>query len=958
MGHTNWTDNKLFLLDAYALIFRAYYAFGASYGKSTGKPGLLNSKGQNTAAIFGFTTTLFELIQKEKPSHLAVVFDLGGSVEREADYAEYKANRQETPEDIIFAVPYIQEIIRAWNIPVLQLEGYEADDIIGTIAKQKAAEGHIVYMVTPDKDYAQLVDKNIFIYKPGRQGGEVEIMGVEEIKTKWEIDDPKQVIDILGMWGDAVDNIPGIPGVGEKTAKKLIKEYGSMENTIANAAGIKGKLGENIRNNAEQGLLSKKLATINLNVPITVTDDELVMQAPDKEKLGAIFAELEFRTLGKRIIGDEYSANQAAPSGSPKGGEPLGPQLSQGSLFGAGETEAPFGGLGAGNTELGAGKNINNTPHTYRVAQTPEEISALVAELAAHPEFCFDTETTGLDYFTSDLVGMSFSVKEGEAYYVPVPAVYEEAKQLVAAFKPVLESTTLVKIGQNVKFDLLMLRRYDVNVCLPVYDTMLAHYLVEPDLKHGMDYLSETYLGYTPVAIEELIGKKGKNQGNMRDVPLEKIAEYAAEDADITLQLKHKLAPMVAHQEVDSVLQKIEHPLLAVLADMEYEGVKIDEPFLRNYSKELEGDLILVRDEIYKLAGLEFNVDSPKQLGDILYNHLKLPFEGKKTSTGQLSTNEDALQALVKVHPIADKILDYRELAKLKSTYVDSLPLLINPVTGRVHSTFRQAVAATGRLSSDNPNLQNIPVRTERGKRIRKAFIPRDEDHILISADYSQIELRLVAELSGDENMIEAFKNKLDIHTATAAKVYDVAISSVTKDMRYKAKSVNFGIIYGQGAFGLADNIGVSRGEAKDIIANYFNQFPKIKEYMNNNIQFAREHGYVQTIMGRRRYLKDINSKNFTVRGFAERNAINSPVQGSAADLIKLAMIDIHREFKARNLKSRMTLQVHDELVFDAHKDEVEIIKPIIYEKMTQAIKTNVPIEAEMGTGTNWLEAH
>jgi DNA polymerase-1 len=677
------------------------------------------------------------------------------------------------------------------------------------------------------------------------------------------------------------------------------------------------------------------------------------MQAPDKEKLGAIFAELEFRTLGKRIIGDEYTANQAGATGNAaKSSEPATPQSTQGDLFGGG------GDSFVGATELGAGKNINNTPHTYRVAQTPEEISALVAELSAHPEFCFDTETTGLDYFTSDLVGMSFSIKEGEAYYVPVPADYEAAKQLVAAFKPVLESTTLVKIGQNVKFDLLMLRRYDVNVCLPVYDTMLAHYLVEPDLKHGMDYLSETYLGYTPVAIEELIGKKGKNQGNMRDVPLEKIADYAAEDADITLQLKHKLAPMVKGQEVESVLEKIEHPLLAVLADMEYEGVKIDEPFLREYSKELEGDLIKVRDEIYQLAGLEFNVDSPKQLGDILYGHMKLPFEGKKTSTGQLSTNEDALQALVKVHPIADKILDYRELAKLKSTYVDSLPLLINPVTGRVHSTFRQAVAATGRKSSDNPNLQNIPVRTERGKRIRKAFIPRDEDHILVSADYSQIELRLVAELSGDENMIEAFKNKLDIHTATAAKVYDVAISSVTKDMRYKAKSVNFGIIYGQGAFGLADNIGVSRGEAKDIIANYFNQFPKIKEYMNNNIQFAREHGYVQTIMGRRRYLKDINSKNFTVRGFAERNAINSPVQGSAADLIKLAMIDIHREFKARNLKSRMTLQVHDELVFDAHKDELDIIKPIIYEKMTQAIKTNVPIEAEMGAGTNWLEAH
>ncbi|HLP19153.1 MAG TPA: DNA polymerase I [Chitinophagales bacterium] len=957
MGHTDWTDNKLFLLDAYALIFRAYYAFGASYGKNTGKTtGLLNSKGQNTAAIFGFTTTLYELIQKEKPSHLAVVFDLGGSTEREADYAEYKANRQETPEDIVFAVPYIQQIIRAWNIPVLECEGCEADDIIGTIAKRKAAEGHIVYMVTPDKDYAQLVDKNIYIYKPGRQGGEVEIMGVEEIKTKWEVENPLQVIDILGMWGDAVDNIPGIPSVGEKTAKKLIKEYGSMENVIANAANIKGKLGENIRNFAEQGLLSKKLATIKLDVDIDVTDDELKMQEPDKEKLAALFAELEFRTLGKRILGTEYTANQpgATTEGAPAQNVTTNNNNGvQQDLFG-GSNSNDTGGV----TELVAGKNIHNTPHTYKVVQTDEEIAALVSELAVYAEFCFDTETTGLDYFNCDLVGMSFSVKEGEAYYVPVPPDFETAKKIVAHFKPALESTTQVKIGQNVKFDLLVLRRYDVNVCLPLYDTMLAHYLVEPDLKHGMDYLSETYLGYTPVAIEELIGKKGKNQGNMRDVPLDKIAEYAAEDADITLQLKNKLAPMVAHQEVEKVLNGIEHPLIQVLADMEYEGVKIDEQFLREYSKELEGDLLKVRDEIFGLAGMEFNVDSPKQLGDVLYGHLKLPFEGKKTATGQLSTNEDALQLLVKLHPIAEKILDYREFAKLKSTYVDSLPLLINPKTGRVHSTFRQAVAATGRLSSDNPNLQNIPIRTDRGKRIRKAFIPRDEDHILLSADYSQIELRIVAELSGDENMIEAFKNKLDIHTATAAKVYDVAVSTVTKDMRYKAKSVNFGIIYGQGAFGLADNIGVSRGEAKEIIANYFTQFPKIKEYMNSNIQFARDHGYVQTIMGRRRYLKDINSKNFTVRGFAERNAINSPVQGSAADLIKLAMIDIHREFKRLNLKSRMTLQVHDELVFDAHKDEVEIIKPIIYDKMTHAIKTNVPIEAEMGTGINWLEAH
>ena len=951
MGHTDWTDNKLFLIDAYALIFRAYFAFGRNP--------LLNSKGQNVSAISGFTTTLFELISKEKPSHLAVVFDLGGSAEREADFAEYKAGRQETPEDILFAVPYIKDIIRAWHIPILEFAGYEADDIIGTIAKKKAAEGHIVYMVTPDKDFAQLVEPNIYIYKPARSGGDVEILGVEEIKRNWEVDSPLQVIDILGMWGDAVDNIPGIPGVGEKTAKKFIKEFGSMENTIANADKIKGKVGENVKNFAEQGLMSKKLATINLNVPISVTDEDLKVDAPDREKMGAIFAELEFRTLGKRILGFDYTVNQAASSNLTEGEnqtqQPTKPKTafdSQGDLFGGTPTNEEAG------IDVVRGKTIHNTEHKYITVQTEAEITDLVNVLNAADEFCFDTETTGLDYFALDLVGMSFSVKEGEAYYVPVSSNHEEAKNVVAHFKPLLGSKTKIKIGQNVKFDMQVLRRYDVSVSLPLYDTMIAHYLIEPDLKHGMDYLSETYLGYTPVSIEELIGKKGKNQGNMRDVPLEKISEYAAEDADITLQLKNKLAPLVLKQEVDKVLNDIEHPLIEVLADMEYEGVKIDEDFLKVYSKELEADLLKVRDEIYALAGREFNVDSPKQMSEVIYNELKIPFEGKKTSTGQLSTNEDALAGLVKLHPIAGKILDYREFAKLKSTYVDSLPLLINKVTGRVHSNFRQHIAATGRLASDNPNLQNIPIRTERGQRVRKAFVPRNEDYVLLSADYSQIELRIVAELSGDENMLDAFQNKIDIHTATAAKVYNVAIADVTKEMRYKAKSVNFGIIYGQGAFGLADNIGSSRAEAKEIIANYFIQFPKIKEYMNANMQFARDHGFVQTIMGRKRYLKDINSKNFVVRGYAERNAINSPVQGSAADMVKMAMIDIHREFKKQNFKSRMTLQVHDELVFDVHKDEVEIIKPIIYDKMVHAIKTNVPIEAEMGTGLNWLEAH
>ena len=942
MGHTDWTDNKLFLLDAYALIFRSYFAFSRNP--------LINSKGQNVSAISGFTTTLLELIQKEKPTHLSVVFDLGGSTDREAEFAEYKAGRQETPEDIIFAVPYIKDIIRAWHIPILEFEGYEADDIIGTIAKKKAAEGHIVYMVTPDKDYAQLVEKNIFIYKPARSGGDVEILGVEEIKKNWEVESPLQVIDILGLMGDAVDNIPGIPKVGEVTAKKLIKEFGSVENVIANADKIKGKVGENVKQFAEQGLMSKRLATINLNVPIEVGDEELKVEAPDKEKLTAIFAELEFRTLGKRIFGLDYSANQPTAHTASNTTSPSSSGTQQ-DLFSGGDASVV-------EDTVARGRNISNTAHTYHVVQGEEALKALAKTLAAEKEFCFDTETTSLDYFSLDIVGMSFSVKEGEAYYVPCPANYDEAKQIVHHFKHLLESKTHLKIAQNLKFDLLVFKRYDVHVSLPIYDTMLAHYLVEPDLKHGMDYLSETYLGYTPVSIEELIGKKGKNQGSMRDVELEKIKEYAAEDADITLQLKHKIAPMVSHQQVESVLNDIEHPLIEVLADMEFEGVKIDEGFLRQFSGILETDMLKVRDEIYAMAGTEFNVDSPKQMGDILYGHLKLPFEGKKTSTGQLSTNEDALQALSKHHPIAAKILDYRQITKLKSTYVDSLPQLINKQTGRVHTTFRQAIAATGRLSSDNPNLQNIPIRSERGQEVRKAFIARDADHILLSADYSQIELRIVAELSGDENMLEAFEKKIDIHTATAAKVYGVAIDGVTKEMRYKAKSVNFGIIYGQGAFGLAENIGVSRGEAKTIIDNYFLQFPKIKEYMSHNIQFAREHGYVQTIKGRKRYLKDINSKNFTVRGFAERNAINSPVQGSAADLIKLAMIGIHHEFKQRKLKSKMTLQVHDELVFDAHKSEIEVIKPIIYEQMVNAIKTRVPIEAEIGVGNNWLEAH
>jgi DNA polymerase-1 len=944
MNSQEWPDNKLFLIDAYALIFRAYYALIRNP--------LINSKGMNVSAISGFTSTLVDLIQREKPTHLAVVFDLGQTL-RAQEHDFYKANRQETPEDIKLSVPYIRDIIRGFHIPILELAGYEADDIIGTIAKQKAKEGHLVYMVTPDKDFAQLVDHNIYVYKPGRQGSDVEILGVKEIQEQWEVQRPEQVIDILGMWGDAVDNIPGIPGVGEKTAKKLIAEYGSMENVIANADKIKGKLGENIRNNAEQGLISKKLATIQLDVPIEVSDEDLHIDSPDKDKLTELFAHLEFRTLGKRILGSDYSANTPTP---PQQGN-SSPQTD---LFGVAAPSAPVAEQEtAVYTPAQTGKNISNTPHNYIKVGEGLDISVaeLVNRLQEVDEFCFDTETTSLDYFALEIVGLSFSFKDNEAYYVPCPPEHEGAMQIIRQLKPILEHKHKVKIGQNVKFDLQVLRKYDVAISLPIYDTMLAHYLVEPDLKHGMDYLSETYLGYTPVSITELIGKKGKNQGNMRDVELNTIAEYAAEDADITRQLKEVIAPMVRSREVESVLQDIEHPLVPVLADMEYEGVRIDREFLNEYSKVLEKDILSLQTEIHDLAGIKFNIDSPKQMGEVLFKHLNLP-QDKKTATGQASTGEDVLSKLAGEYPIAARILDYREIAKLKSTYVDSLPELINPITGRIHTTFNQTIAATGRLSSINPNLQNIPVRTERGKKTRQAFIPRDKDHVLLSADYSQIELRLVAEMSGDPGMMEAFQNNLDIHTATAAKVYSVPYEEVTKEMRYKAKSVNFGIIYGQGAFGLAENLGISRSEAKGIIDNYFVQFPGIKEYMSYNIDFARKNGYVKTMMGRRRYLKDINSKNFTVRGFAERNAINAPVQGSAADMIKIAMIHIHDEFKKHNFRSKMTLQVHDELVFDAHKDEVETIKPIILDKMIHAFKTKVPIEVGIGMGHNWLDAH
>jgi DNA polymerase-1 len=922
-------QEKLFLLDAFALIYRAYFAFSRNP--------LINSKGMNVSAISGFTSTLTELMSKEKPSHLAVVFDSPEETERSVIFADYKANRQEMPEDIANAIPYIKSIIKAFHIPILEYAGYEADDIIGTIAHKKAAEGHTVFMVTPDKDYAQLVTDRIFIYKPGRAGNDTEILGVEEICRNWEVNHPLQVIDILGLWGDAVDNIPGVPGVGEKTAKKLIKEYGSMEKLFDSASSISGKLGENLRNFQEQGLLSKKLATIELNVPIEVSDEDLALSEPDKEALRNIFTELEFRSLGKKILGDDYTANRTT---------------GQTSLFPEGENAI------SEQAEIEKGKNIQNTPHEYTLVDSIEKIQELNRLLMGKQEFCFDTETSSLDFFSMNLVGISFSSEKARAWYVPIPEDESGALEILQILRPALENNSILKIGQNIKFDLKILRRYGIKVSPPFFDTMLGHYVCEPDMKHGMDYLSETYLGYTPVSIESLIGKKGKKQGSMRDVPVEEVKEYAAEDADITLQLKEVIKPMAEKREVIHILDRIEHPLIPVLAEMEMTGVRIDSEFLKSYSREIDSELILLREEIYTLAGEQFNLDSPRQLGEILFGKLQIPYTESKTKTGQYSTNEEVLQKLGHQYPITGKILDYRELAKLKSTYVEALPQMIHPSTGRVHTTFNQTIAATGRLSSISPNLQNIPIKTERGQKVRKAFIAADDEHLIVSADYSQIELRLMAEMSGDESMLSAFREGMDIHQATAARVYGIAPEQVSREMRSKAKMVNFGIIYSISAFGLSQRLGIARSEAKELIDQYFLQFPGIRNYMNETLEFARSHGYVKTMMGRRRYLKDINSRNFTVRGIAEREAINAPVQGSAADLIKMAMINIHRRMAELGLKSKMTLQVHDELVFDMLQSEESVLLPLIREEMTGAMTTRVPLVVEIGKGPDWLSAH
>lgn len=941
-------SKKLFLLDAFALIYRAYYALIRNPR--------ITSKGINTNAQFGFTNTLFDLINREKPTHLAVCFDTFAPTERHTDFAEYKANRQETPEDLLASIDHIKKIIKGFNIPVVELDGYEADDVIGTLAYQAADAGYEVFMVTPDKDYGQLLTREgIFMYKPGYQGGDVEIFDAKKICEKWDIENVHQVIDMLALMGDSVDNIPGIAGIGEKTGAKLLKEYNNLENILANAENIKGALGEKVRKGKENAIMSKKLATIITNVPVEFHEENYRLKEWNTPELVEVFTELEFKTLGKRILGEQFSVFQTTPL-------PV-----QADLFGNPvHTEKTKTFIHTEKIEIDLPennfpetKNISNTNHEYFLIDDDEKINALINKLAAQKEISFDTETTNIDANNAELVGMSFSWIPGTAYYIPLPADGEKTKTILQKFEPLFNDETILWIGQNLKYDLLVLKWYDIEIKGKLYDTMLAHYVIEPEGRRSMDLLSMQFLQYEPVSITELIGK-GKAQGNMRDVEIEKIKEYAAEDADITLQLKNVFHPILKEREVEKVFFEVENPLVKVLLDMEFEGIRIDENFLQNYSLELEGDAKRSEASVFEQCGVKFNLASPKQLGEVLFDLLKLDEKAKKTKTGQYATGEDVLLKLSHKSPVVADILTFRELTKLRSTYVDALPLMINAKTGRVHTSFAQAVAVTGRLSSNNPNLQNIPIRTDRGKEIRKAFVPRNENHVLVSADYSQIELRIVAAISGDENMCEAFRLGKDIHTATAAKVFNIPEAEVTKEMRYKAKSVNFGIIYGQSAFGLADNLGIVRSEAKEIIDNYKKEFSGITKFMDDTINFAREHGYVQTLMGRKRWLRDINSSNFTVRGFAERNAINSPIQGTAADMIKMAMIKIHDAIKEQNLKSKMILQVHDELVFDVPKNEVEVLKKLVLENMRTAhpLPNDLPVVAEVGSGMNWLEAH
>ena len=927
---------KLFLIDAYALIYRSYYAFL--------KNPRINSKGMNTSAIFGFINSLEDVLKRENPTHIAVAFDPKGPTFRHEAYELYKAQREETPEVIRQSVPIIKDIIEAYNIPILEVPRFEADDVIGTVSKQAEKEGFEVYMMTPDKDYGQLVSEHIFMYRP-KFGGDYEVMGVKEVLNKYSLTSVDQVIDLLGLMGDSSDNIPGCPGVGEKTAQKLLEEYGSIENLLENTDKLKGALQKRVTENAEQIRFSKFLATIKTDVPIQFDAAKCVREFFNDTATTEIYTELEFRTFINKMTGEEKKSAPAPQKVVAKG--PV-----QGNLFDLFATEEPS------VPKYSTLANLKTTLHVYKTVDTEEEMAKLGRFLADQDFFAFDTETDGIDPLTAGLVGMSFAVKENEAWYVPVPADKEEATKVVAHFSPALQNRKSQKIGQNIKFDIIVLRKYGVRVAGPLFDTMIAHYLLNPELRHGMDYLAETYLKYKPVPISQLIGPKGKNQLCMRDVPLAQIAEYAAEDADVTLKLKNFFAPELKKAGIESLFFDIEMPLIYVLVEMEVTGVKLDTVALKQSSEELTAALNNLEKEIYELAGVKFNINSSKQVGEVLFEHLKIEEKAKKTKTGSYSTSEDILEKMRSKHPVVGKLLEYRGLKKLLSTYIDALPELINPETGKIHTSFNQTVTATGRLSSTNPNLQNIPIRDELGREIRKAFIPDNEDCTFFSADYSQIELRIMAHLSQDEHMIEAFRSGADIHSATAAKIYGIPVEEVTGDMRRKAKTANFGIIYGISIFGLAERLNIPRAESKELIEGYFKSYPGIRDYMDESIRIAKEKGYVETIFKRKRYLPDINSHNAIVRGYAERNAINAPIQGSAADIIKVAMVRIYNRFEEEGLKSKMILQVHDELNFNVCQDEQEKVRQIVLEEMENAIQLQVPLIADCGEGKNWLEAH
>ena len=943
---TNTADKRLYLIDAYAMIFRGYYALIRNPR--------LTSKGLDTSAIFGFTNSLIELIRKEKPTHLAVVFDVGKQNVRNGDFAEYKANRSETPEAIKVAVPYIHRILEAMHIPILGVEGYEADDVIGTIACKAEAEGYTTFMVTPDKDFAQLVTDNIKIYKPGLKGGDVEILGVEEVKAKYEIEHPKQVIDFLAMMGDAVDNIPGLEGVGEKTAMKFLKEYGSIENLLANTDKLTGKIKEKIENSAERGIMSKKLATIICDVPVEFHQEQYDLETPDFEKVKGVFEEIEFRRLYENLYRAFALPNAAdvnltvVETTETVNNKTIKEQVVQLDLF------ANFEELEQATSTK---KTVADNDHLYQYIDNPKAQKILVQNLLKQPAVCFDTETTSLNELEAELVGISFSYKKGLAYYIPLSENRDEVLETLEIFKPFFESETVMKIAHNLKFDYKILHQYGVSIKGTLFDTMIAHYLLNPDGRHGMDYLSEVYLDYKPVSIETLIGKKGKNQGTFRDVDLKDATEYAAEDADVTFQLYELFAPQLKKENLEELFYKVEMPLMEVLAKMELVGVSLDEEWLKQESIDLENDLKNLETKIFELSGEEFNMNSPRQLGEVLFEKLQLDPKAKKTKTGQYATSEDVLQKLASKHEIIQYILEYRTYQKLKSTYVDALPSQIEKTDNRVHTNFSQTTAATGRLASVNPNLQNIPIRTLRGQQIRGAFVSAKGKKI-ISADYSQIELRLIAEISGEDNMIKAFQKGEDIHASTAAKLFNIPLEEVTKTQRSQAKTVNFGIIYGQGAFALAEQTGLSRTEAKQLIDSYYETYPKLKAFMAEQVNKARELGYVETILGRKRHLKDINSNNFVVKGHAERNAVNAPIQGSAADIIKIAMIKIDEVFEKENIQTKMLLQVHDELLFEAPEEEVEKVTQLIKTEMESALETKVPLLVEVGTGNNWLEAH